>query len=229
MIKIAAWLVHIYTASGGVLALLALIAINNHQWALSFIWLMICFFIDGTDGLLARKFRVGEVLPLIDGKNIDYVVDFLTYAFVPAYFIYESDLVSAPLRLSTAIYVILISALYYGKKEMVSEKMKFTGFPVLWNLVVFYTFFIFNSGPIFNLFFIFFFGILHFVPIQISYPSKNLRENAIPFVIGVIMLAVFVMILYLYPRRSGILTSLSIISFAYFIYQSIWFTWFSRK
>ncbi|MBK8501237.1 MAG: hypothetical protein IPL46_02975 [Saprospiraceae bacterium] len=117
MKKTIAWTVHLYTASGGLFALLAVASIDRLQFATAMIWLMVCFFIDGTDGLLARRFKVKELLPGIEGKDIDYVTDFITYAFVPAYFVFRSDLVSESWRLPMAGFIILISAFYYGKKR----------------------------------------------------------------------------------------------------------------
>jgi phosphatidylcholine synthase len=227
--KILAWLVHLYTASGGIFALLSIIAIDDQRWALSLTWLMICFFIDGTDGLLARKFQVSATLPYMDGKSIDYVIDFLTYAFVPAYFVYRSGLVPASLSFYITSFILLTSAIYYGKQGMVSNKKQFKGFPVLWNLVVFYTFFIFQSGPVFNVFFILFFGVLHFVPIEVSYPSKNLKENPLPFIIGTGMLVVFVSILWQYPVRNEYLILSAWLAFAYFISLTIYYTWFRQE
>ena len=223
--KLFAWAVHLYTALGGVFALLAVIAISQNDFAGAMIWLMVCFFIDGTDGILARQARVRELVPIIDGQNIDYVTDFITYAFVPAYFVYQSALVPPDFRLPLAGYIILISAFYYGRKGMISQKGQFSGFPVLWNLVVFYTFFVFESTPIFNIIFILVFGILHFLPIQVSYPSKNLKKNPLPFIIGTSMLIVFIATLVLYPATYLIFKLIALAAFAYFIYLTIYFTW----
>ena len=228
MSKIPAWFVHLYTASGGIFALLAVISISNSEFAQAMVWLMICFFIDGTDGLLARRFRVKEVLPGMDGKNIDYITDFITYAFVPAYFVFQSNLVNSSIRLPLAGYIILISAFYYGRSNMVSQKGQFTGFPVLWNLVVFYTYFIFEAGPIFNTVFILFFGILHFLPIQVSYPSNHLKKNPLPFIVGTAMLIVFIGTLLIYPASYLLFKLIALAAFAYFIYLTIYYTWFSR-
>ena len=228
MKKSLAWTVHLYTASGGLFALLAVACIDRMQFATAMIWLMVCFFIDGTDGLLARRFKVKELLPGIEGKDIDYVTDFITYAFVPAYFVYRSDLVDEVWRFPMAGYIILISAFYYGKKGMVSQKGQFTGFPVLWNLVVFYTFFIFAAGPLFNLVFITLFGILHFIPIQVSYPSKNLKKNPLPFILGTLMLLLFIGTLLIYPSTHILLTVIAYMAFAYFIYLTIYYTWIGK-
>ena len=226
--KTLAWLVHLYTASGGIFALLSIIAIDDQRWDLSLIWLMVCFFIDGTDGLFARKFKVSTVLPYMDGASIDFVIDFLSYAFVPAYFVYRSGLVPDSINFYLAAYIIITSAIYYGRQGMVSKKKQFKGFPVLWNLVVFYTFFIFQSGPIFNVCFILFFGILHFAPIEVSYPSKNLKQNPLPFILGTTMLLVFVIILWQYPLRNQYLILSAFLAFAYFIYLTVYYTWFRK-
>lgn len=227
MNKLIAWAIHFYTALGGVFAFLSLIAIDREEWAYSMLWLMVCFFIDGTDGLMARRFRIREVLPQIDGSKIDQVIDFITYAFIPAYFIFRADLTTSGLRLPLAAFVILISAFYYGKKGMVGAKGQFKGFPVLWNLVVFYTFFIFKAGYLFNTIFIILFGILHFIPIQVSYPSKNLKDHPFPFILGTLMLLVFIAILLIHPENHVVLTATSLAAFGYFIYLTIRYTWFT--
>jgi len=107
-------------------------------------------FIDGIDGYFARKYRVKEVLPHISGKNIDYVIDFTTYAVIPAYLLYSATLDGIPvdqggqfllphsLRGLSASIILLVSTLYYGKRNMVSDDMYFIGFPVMWNLVAFF-------------------------------------------------------------------------------------------
>ena len=224
-----AWLVHLYTASGSVFAFLALLQINHHHWSQAMAWLLLCLFIDGTDGFLARKWKVGTVLPTMDGTQIDHVIDFLAYAFIPACFIYESGMVHESLALPTVIYVLVISAMYYGKKGMVSEEQHFNGFPVLWNLVVFYAFFVFRLGEMFNLIMIALFGILHFIPIKVSYPSHNLSRSKIPFILSFVMIVVLLAILYLYPMQNIWLTTVAVSAFIYFIYLSIKYTWLSDK
>ncbi len=231
--KGASWLVHLYTSLGGVCALLSLIAITREQWAASMAWLFVCFFIDGSDGFLARRFEVSKHLPGMDGKHIDYVIDFLTYAFVPAFFVYNSDMVGSNLSLPTAIFIILTSAIYYGKKDMVSDKKHFNGFPVLWNLVVFYAFFVFQSGDVFNLCMIIFFGILHFIPIQVSYPSsdKSLGGKVL-FAVSLLILVAFVGYLYFFPDVPVTLQVVAYAALAYFGYLTIrysWQAWFGKQ
>ena len=45
-----ALLVHLFTATGAVFAMLALLAAAREDWALMFLWLVVAFFVDGIDG-----------------------------------------------------------------------------------------------------------------------------------------------------------------------------------
>src|SRR4030095_5290852 len=88
--KVAAWATHLFTASGAIWGLLAILAITNEQWVLAFAWMGVSVFVDSFDGVLARRVRVKSVLPNFDGALLDNMIDFLNYVFVPAYFLYES-------------------------------------------------------------------------------------------------------------------------------------------
>src|SRR3954451_21335273 len=81
-----AWGVHAYTALGLVAA--AAIAVllvrggaDAYRW--SFVLMLVATLVDSTDGTLARRVRVREVLPGFDGRKLDDITDFLTYTFLP--------------------------------------------------------------------------------------------------------------------------------------------------
>src|SRR3712207_3816398 len=81
--KLAGALVHLYTASGSVLGLLIVLAALEGEVEAA-LWLgLATLFIDGTDGMLARRFRVKETIPWFDGALLDNIVDYLTYVFAP--------------------------------------------------------------------------------------------------------------------------------------------------
>src|SRR4028119_1499472 len=81
--RMKAVFVHLYTASGAVLALLMLVAASQGE-VVKAPWLMfLSLLIDSTDGLLARRFRVSEALPFFDGALLDNIVDYMTYVFAP--------------------------------------------------------------------------------------------------------------------------------------------------
>ena len=137
-VSLRAFAVHVLTASGAALALLALILATGGQWAAMFFCLGVALIVDGIDGPLARKFNIAEVLPRWSGDTLDIVVDFVTYVFVPAYAIAASGLLPADLALAAGIVVVITGAIYFADRAMKTEDNFFRGFPVLWNLAAFY-------------------------------------------------------------------------------------------
>lgn len=135
-----AWLVHAFTATGAVFALLAYVAIENERWTLALAWLFIALLVDGIDGSFARWANVKERAPRVDGDTLDLVIDYLTYVFIPTIFIWRAGLIPVEIAfwLSAAI---LFSSLYlFSRTDMKTDDGYFRGFPALWNLVAFYLF-----------------------------------------------------------------------------------------
>ncbi len=130
--------VHILTASGAALALLALILATGGQWAAMFLCLGLALVVDAIDGPLARAFKVKEVLPRWSGEVLDLIVDFVTYVFVPAYAIAASGLLPQILAIPAGIVVVITGALYFADREMKTHDNYFRGFPGVWNLAAFY-------------------------------------------------------------------------------------------
>lgn len=135
-----AFAVHVLTACGAGLALLALLAAVRANWSLMFLWLGIALLIDGIDGSVARLFRVGEVLPRWSGDILDLVVDILTYVFVPAYAIVAGGLLPPALAVPLGVVITVTGALYFADREMKTPDYYFRGFPALWNAAAFYLF-----------------------------------------------------------------------------------------
>jgi phosphatidylcholine synthase len=134
----AAWAVHLFTASGVVIAFLALDAIYRSEWRLALLWLLAALAIDGVDGSLARAARVKEVVPRIDGEAFDLIVDYLNYVFVPVVFICRAGLVPPSWALPLAAAMLLSSVYVFVRKDMKTEDNYFRGFPALWNVVALY-------------------------------------------------------------------------------------------
>src|SRR5262249_1316758 len=90
-----AWGVHLYTGLGLVAAAaVAVLIVRGTPEALhqAFIWMLVATLIDATDGTLARRVRVKEVLPGFDGRRLDDLIDFLTYAALPLLLIRQAHL-----------------------------------------------------------------------------------------------------------------------------------------
>ena len=138
--RVAAFSVHVFTALGAGVALIALLEAVREHWAAMFWWLGVALVIDGIDGPIARRLDVVRLQPNWSGEVLDLVVDFVTYVFVPAYAITASGLLlplAAPL-LGAGIAV--SGALYFADRRMKAEDNHFRGFPGLWNIAAFYLF-----------------------------------------------------------------------------------------
>jgi len=133
-----AFTVHIFTATGAALALLALILATGGHWSAMFLCLGAALLVDGADGPLARAFDVQKVLPRWSGDTLDLVVDYTTYVFVPAYAIAASGLLPGVLAIPSGILVVISGALYFADREMKTKDNYFLGFPAVWNLAAFY-------------------------------------------------------------------------------------------
>ena len=234
MRKFLAYGVHLFTASGILAAFMAILAIQSHDFKAAMLWLFVAFAIDGLDGLAARAVRVSEVLPDWDGKNIDFVIDFATYAIIPAYFMHEavfpdgSLIFPAEYKLYVCFAVLLTSAMYYGKSGMVSNDNYFVGFPVLWNFVVFYQFFVLHLSEWANLWITLFLCALHFVPIKVPYPSQSKGNKWLDMTVVCAAVAICGMALYNYPSHNPIWAIASLVPLAYWVAQTVYVTYFSR-
>jgi len=135
-IRFSAYSVHLFTAIGASLAMLALLEAAQQNWAMMSIWLAVAFIVDGIDGPLARKFDVTENAPVIDGVLLDLIIDFLTYVMIPAYALYGSGLLPGWSGWLVVLLIPFGSALYFADTRMKTEDKSFRGFPGCWNMVV---------------------------------------------------------------------------------------------
>src|SRR3712207_3476416 len=105
--QMLAWAVHLFTASGIVLGLLALLAVERQRWVEALLWLGAALIVDGIDGSFARAARVRERLPRIDGDALDLVIDYLTFVLVPVLFLWRAGFFPAGLELPLAALILI--------------------------------------------------------------------------------------------------------------------------
>jgi phosphatidylcholine synthase len=137
---VAAFTVHLLTASGAAIAFGALIAAIQGEFTVMFALLGLALLIDGVDGALARRLRVAELLPRWSGETLDHVVDYLTYVFVPAYALASGAILPQSFAIPAAVAILISGAIYFADKRMKTDDGYFLGFPALWNLVAIYLF-----------------------------------------------------------------------------------------
>ncbi len=143
-VRALAALVHVLTASGAGLALLALLAAARADWQAMFLWLGIALIVDAIDGPLARRVKVATVLPRWSGERLDLIVDYLTYVAVPAFALCRSGLLPEASRLPAGIAVMLSSLVPFVDRDAKTAEGYFSGFPAVWNMVCLY---LFALGP----------------------------------------------------------------------------------
>ncbi len=128
--------VHLFTATGAVFAMLAMLAAVDEQWSLMFLWLVVAFVVDGIDGPLARRYHVKTFAPQIDGVLLDLIIDYLTYVFIPAYALFKSGLLPGWTGWIAIIVITFASAVYFADTRMKTKDNSFAGFPACWNMVI---------------------------------------------------------------------------------------------
>ncbi|RJF78670.1 phosphatidylcholine synthase [Rhodopseudomonas palustris] len=170
----AAFSVHLLTAAGAGLALLAMLEAVRAHWAAMFGWLGLALLVDAVDGPLARRLEVSRLQPDWSGDVLDLVVDFLTYVFVPAYAIAASGLllpIAAPVL---GVGIVVSSALYFADRRMKTADNHFRGFPALWNAAAFYLFLLTPPAVVGSLV-IAALIVLTFIPVHVLHPVRVAR------------------------------------------------------
>lgn len=173
-----AFSVHILTACGTALALLALMAAVRGDGPLMFLWLGLALFVDGIDGMFARALKVAERLPRWSGDTLDLVVDFTTYVFVPAYAVAASGLMPDALGMAAGSVMAITGALYFADRRMKTSENYFRGFPAVWNLIAFYLLLL-RPAAMLTVAVVALFAALTFVPIRFVHPFRVRRWRVV--------------------------------------------------
>lgn len=221
-----AWGVHFYTASSAVLALLALDAMADGRYGAAFAWLAVTMIIDCTDGTLARRLRVKEVLPYFDGAKLDDIMDYLTYVFVPIVIAMHADLLpDGALGVAAAAAPLLASGYGFCESEAKTLDHFFTGFPSYWNIVVLYLF-VLDWSPTTNALILLGFSAAVFIPIRYLYPSRMTSGLRLPtYLLGTLWGVLIFSLLAQFPTPSAWLARLTLFFPAYYVAASLWVHW----
>jgi phosphatidylcholine synthase len=219
---LAAWGVHLYTAAGFVLALLALVAIGRDAYGTAFFWMAVAMFIDSTDGTLARRMRVKEVLPYFDGAKLDDIVDYLNYVFVPMVLVVRAGLVpDGATGMIVAALPLLASGYGFCHAAAKTPDHFFTGFPSYWNVLALYLYAL-RAPMWFNIAWLVGLTIMVFVPIRYLYPSRTATLRTITYVGGALWGVSVFWLLAQFPTPSRALAVVSLLFPAYYIAVSLW-------
>jgi phosphatidylcholine synthase len=192
--KLTAWLVHCYTALGLVAAAgMAVFIVRGdaESFRRAIALMIVATFIDSTDGGLARRARVKEILPRFDGRRLDDIIDFQTYTSLPLLFIWRAGIL--PADLGWWLLAPLLASVYgfsqsdaktsaamaqeadaSSSQSAQSAEHFFVGFPSYWNVVAIYLYWL--RPPVWlTLTLIVTLALLTFVPSLYLYTSRGGR------------------------------------------------------
>ncbi len=169
-----AWCVHAFTASGAALAVLALWELGRGGFDTAAICMLGALSIDSVDGALARRVRVAERVPRIDGRRLDDVVDYLNYAIVPALFLLATGALA---HWGLAALVALASAYGFAQRDAKTPDDFFLGWPSYWNVFALYAWQL-ELSPAATGALVALLAVAVFVPLKYVYPSRLRRFRA---------------------------------------------------
>jgi phosphatidylcholine synthase len=170
--------VHLFTATGAVFAMLAMLAATEAQWGLMFLWLVVAFAVDGIDGPLARRYDVKTNAPRFDGVLLDLIIDYLTYVFIPAFALFKSGLLPGWTGWLVIIVITFASAMYFCDGQMKTKDNSFQGFPGCWNMLIIV---LFGIEPSFWIILVLVTGLAlaMFLPLKFVHPVRTERWRSV--------------------------------------------------
>ena len=181
----------------------------RHTLREGFLWLYAAVVIDATDGWLARRVKVDERLPSVDGVLLDSIIDYVTFVFVPAYFVYAILLVPPGWNGLLASAMILSSAYGFSHRNAKTADYFFRGFPSYWNIVVFYLYAAslppgITAGVLLTL------VVMVFIPVNYVYPSRTPALRRLTIFLGLVWAALMLFSIWQLPevRRWWLVTTL---------------------
>jgi len=215
----SAWLVHLYTASGALAGFFSTLAIFAADYRQALLWMVAATFIDATDGVLARRARVKEHTPGFDGGRLDDIVDYVTFVFVPALFLYQSGALPYGWAGGVAAAILLSSAYGFAADDAKTNDHFFTGFPSYWNIVALYIH-LAGLSPVLNAVIVTGLSALVFWRIGYVYPTRTPTLRGVTLGLGAIRGVIVVVMILTIPRVPAALFAASLVFPAYYVVLS---------
>jgi phosphatidylcholine synthase len=218
--RLAAYLVHAYTAIGAVLAFIGTVAVAQNNPRRAFAMMFVATIVDATDGALARRARVKMVLPDVDGAHLDDIVDYLTFVFLPMLLIERTGGLPASAGLLVVAVVLIASVIGFSMHDAKTIDNFFTGFPSYWNIVVLYLYAA-KTPPVFNAVLLLVLSALVFVRIGYIYPSRTTQFRSVTLALGALWAAEIAAMIWLLPAPPAWLLIVSLVFPVYYLVMSL--------
>jgi phosphatidylcholine synthase len=227
--RIAAYSVHLFTASGIIPAALAVHEMFKSECDPKrvFFYLLLTTLIDALDGPMARRLNVKRYAASIDGRTIDDLLDYLTFAFIPLMLIWKMEWLPAGTG-PTVILAMGASLMGFAHVEAKDEaRGMFRGFPSYWNAFAFYAG-IFSTmiSPWLSAIMLWSLTVLTVSPVWTIYPNLAPKLWRRSIIAGTaVWAAIMFAMLWNYPNPPVWMLVLSLVHPVYYFYAS----WRCRK
>jgi len=218
--RAGAWTIHVLTASGAAWGLLAILAIGQGRFRSALGWMGLAVLVDAVDGPLARRFGVADVLPRIDGRLLDNLIDYLNYAVVPALFIHEVGALPDGFDLAAAALICMVSAFQFSHAEAKSSDLRFRGFPSYWNVLALYLLLL-RPPPWISLSVVVVLCVMVFVPVYYVYPSRTRQYRGLTLPLTAAYALCLVAAVIQYPDTDSRLVYASLLYGVYYVAVSL--------
>src|SRR5215218_8358809 len=220
--RLRAVLVHLYTASGAVLALLILVAAFQGEAVMALCLMFAAVIIDSADGLLARRFRVSEALPFFDGALLDNIVDYMTYVFAPMILLWSGGyLPSGNTGVVLAALPLLASSYQFCRVDAKTDDHFFLGFPSYFNVFAFYAI-VFDPKPPLLAVLLVVCSLLVFVPVRYIYPTRTVAFRKLSLTLTALWLISYAVVLLEMPEPDPLILGFSILYLFYYFGLSLY-------
>ncbi len=195
-----AWVAHAFTGVGLVLAAGMAVAIvegTAESFRLAFVLMLVACLVDATDGSLARRLRVKELIPGFDGAKLDDIIDFLTFTSLPLLLMWRAEIV--PESMSWVLVVALVASAYgFCQIPAKTSDGYFVGFPSYWNIVAFYLYVLKWPGWL-SAVLVLVLAALTFVPSYYLYPSRGAVLSRLSNFLGGVWVVMLLWVLWALP------------------------------
>ncbi|KAA5542594.1 phosphatidylcholine synthase [Roseiconus nitratireducens] len=221
-LRVKAYAVHLLTASGIVPAALAMneVARPDGDPRMVFLWLLVCTIIDAVDGPLARRYHVKTNAPAVDGRTIDDLLDYLTFAFIPLMLVWRMGWL--PHGTGWTVSLAMAASLFGFSHTQAKDESGgfFRGFPSYWNIFAFYAGLISTlASPWASAVLMWILTILTVTPVKFLYPNLTPRRWK-PWILYGSVLWVVVM-LWMLPRYPNVSPVTFVVSLIYPAFYTI--------
>lgn len=222
--RIAAYAVHVLTASGIAPAALAVMEIVSPGCdpRVVFLWLLLTTVIDAVDGPLARRLHVKHYAASIDGRTIDDLLDYLTFAFIPLLLIWRMGWL--PPGLEWTVILAMGASLFGFAHVNAKDEINgfFRGFPSYWNAFALYAGIISTiATPWLTGIVLWVLTVLTVAPVWMVYPNLAPPKWKLSVIVGAMLWTLTMLaMLWYYPRPPVALVAVSLIYPAFYVILS---------